>query len=64
MFHFTPFATLALTSGIDLYTVSKLLSHKNISTTQIYAKIIDEKKKEAIEKLPNIDVITGKISEK
>jgi site-specific recombinase XerD len=48
------FATLALTQGIDLYTVSKLLGHKDISTTQVYAKIIDSKKQEAIEKLPRL----------
>jgi len=48
------FATLSLTAGTDLYTVSKLLGHKNISTTQVYANIIDEKKKEAINRLPNI----------
>jgi integrase len=48
------FATLSLTQGIDLYTVSKLLGHKDISTTQVYAKIIDQKKQEAIDKLPEI----------
>jgi len=48
------FATLSLTSGIDLYTVSKLLGHKEISTTQVYAKIIDQKKKDAIDRLPTI----------
>lgn len=48
------FATLSLTMGTDLYTVSKLLGHKNISTTQIYAKIVDEKKVEAINKLPSL----------
>lgn len=36
------FATLQLTYGTDLYTVSKLLGHKNISTTQIYSKVIDQ----------------------
>lgn len=48
------FATLSLTQGIDLYTVSKLLGHKDISTTQVYAKIIDQKKQEAIDKLPEL----------
>lgn len=38
------FATLMLSLGGDLYTTSKLLGHKNISTTEIYAKIIDQKK--------------------
>jgi integrase len=50
------FATLSLTQGADLYTVSKLLGHKEIKTTQIYAKIVDEKKKEAVDKLPTIEL--------
>jgi len=33
---------------VDLYTVSKLLSHRDIAATQIYAKIIDKKKEEAV----------------
>ncbi len=45
------FATLQITLGTDLYTVSKLLGHKNLQTTQIYAKIIDEKKREAVNKI-------------
>lgn len=48
------FATLELTYGADLYTVSKLLGHTNISTTQIYAKIVDKKKEEAVNLLPEI----------
>ena len=50
------FATLVLTRGGDLYTVSKLLGHKDIQSTQIYAKIVDEKKKAAMELLPTIEV--------
>ncbi len=43
------FATMSLTLGADLYTVSKLLAHQNISVTQIYAEIIDEKKDKAVD---------------
>lgn len=39
---------MMLTLGVDLYTVSKLLGHTNISNTQIYAKIVDKKKDEAV----------------
>ena len=41
------FATLQLTLGTDIYTVSKLLGHRSVATTQIYGRIIDEKKKAA-----------------
>ena len=47
------FATMGLTLGTDLYTVSKLLGHKSISTTQVYAQIIDKKKDEASDLLDN-----------
>jgi len=45
------FATLQLTLGSDIYTVSKMLGHKNLQTTQIYAKVIDERKREAANKI-------------
>jgi integrase len=51
------FATTALTEGTDLYTVSKLLGHTDISTTQIYAKIVDRKKKEAMERMPKFQIV-------
>lgn len=43
------FATLQLTNGTDIYTVSKMLGHTNVRTTQIYAKVVDEKKNAAAE---------------
>lgn len=48
------FATLMLTLNTDLYTVSKLLGHRDIKTTQIYAKIIDEKKRDAVNRIPSL----------
>lgn len=45
------YATLQMASGTDIFTVSKMLGHKNIKTTQIYTKIIDEKKKETTNKI-------------
>lgn len=50
------FATLALTQGVDLYTVSKLLGHKDIATTQVYAKIVDQKKENAVNMLPQLSL--------
>ena len=49
-------ATLLLNNGVDIYTVSKLLGHKEIKTTQVYARIIDKKKKEAVNKIPSIKI--------
>ena len=47
-------ATMLLSLGADLYTVSKLLGHTDIQTTQIYARLVDESKKKAIDLIPNI----------
>ena len=32
---------MALIAGVDLYTISKLLGHRNIKNTTIYATVID-----------------------
>lgn len=48
------FAVMMIDLGADIYTVSKLLGHRSIKTTQIYAKILDKKKQEAAMMIPKI----------
>ncbi len=48
------FATLMLDIGTDIYTVSKLLGHRDLSTTQIYAKVMDKNKQAAVASMPTI----------
>lgn len=48
------FATLTLANGADLFTVSKLLGHTKITTTQIYAKVLDEGRKKAVDAIPEL----------
>lgn len=45
------FATLQISMGTDLYTVSKMLGHREIETTQIYAKVMNKQKIEAANKI-------------
>ncbi|MBK9504756.1 MAG: site-specific integrase [Bacteroidetes bacterium] len=45
------FATLQLSNGTDIYTVSKMLGHRELKTTQLYAKIIDKSKRDAANKI-------------
>lgn len=43
------FGTMMMTVGADLYTTCKLMGHVDVRTTQIYAKIVDSKKIEAVD---------------
>jgi len=53
------FATLLLSQKQDLYTVSKLLGHKSIKVTQIYAEVVDRKKRDAVNSLSGLFCLTG-----
>ena len=52
------FATLQIALGTDIFTVSKMLTHKNVSTTQIYAELVNEKKRESANRI-SLKKITG-----
>lgn len=40
----TSYAVAQLEAGADIYLISKMLGHKNVGTTEIYAKIVDKRK--------------------
>lgn len=48
------FACLLLSYGTDIYTTSKLLGHTSVKTTEIYAHIVDEKKRAAVDNIPKL----------
>jgi integrase len=48
-------ATLLLTLGEDIYTVKEMLGHRSLTSTQVYARVIDKRKKEAANRI-NLDI--------
>lgn len=48
------FAVLLLNSDTDIYTVSKLLGHRELATTQVYAHLIDKKKQDAVSRIADM----------
>ncbi len=58
------FATMSLDQGIDLYTVSKLLGHRDIKTTTVYAKVSDQRKYDAVSKIPTLTLSAKKSKKK
>jgi len=45
--------TVTLTNGVPIETVSKMLGHTSLKTTQIYSKVVDTKIAEDMEKIQN-----------
>lgn len=48
------YATTLLALGAPIETISSLLGHTDISTTQIYAKVVNSKKNEAVDLFNNV----------
>lgn len=48
------FAVLMIDLGTDIYTLQKLLGHREIHTTQIYANLMDKKKQDAVARIPSL----------
>jgi integrase len=47
-------ATLLLNNGADIFTVQKILGHTSIQSTLVYAKMVDKRKMDAVNALPDI----------
>ncbi len=50
------FATLLLSNGANIKTVSSLLGHSTLKFTEIYVRAVDKLKKEALDTLPDITI--------
>lgn len=48
------FAVLMLSAGVDIYTLSRLLGHSSVTVTQVYADIVDGRRKAAVDLFPKI----------
>lgn len=45
------FATFQLAAGTDIYTISKLLTHSDVTTTQVYTDVVSSLKRDATNKI-------------
>ena len=45
------FGTLAISAGLSIESVAKMMGHANISTTQVYAQITEQKISKDMDKL-------------
>lgn len=48
------YATMALTAGTDLYTISKLLGHRSITSTTMYAAVVDARRDAAVDSVSDL----------
>ncbi|WP_232802111.1 tyrosine-type recombinase/integrase [Motilimonas sp. E26] len=56
------FAVIQLSRGADIYSVSRLLGHSELKTTEIYADIIEQRRMEAMLTFPDFFASSGKDS--
>ena len=48
------FAVMCLSAGINIYTLSKLMGHSSVKTTEVYAQLVDQDRVDAIKMLPSL----------
>lgn len=48
------YATMALTAGTDIYTISKLLGHRSVTTTTMYAAVVDSQRDAAVDSVSDL----------
>jgi integrase len=53
------FATLAISAGVDIYTLMKLLGHSSVQVTQLYAHLVDEHKQKAVDMMPTLSDVSS-----
>lgn len=53
--------TVTLSNGVPIESVSRMLGHRSLKTTQIYAKVVDAKLSEDMKKLSELLTVKGKV---
>ncbi len=56
------FAVLQISLGTDIFTLQQLLGHRDIHTTQLYARVLDPQKREAVSRIPQLGLSAGDAS--
>ncbi len=50
------FAVQVLASGGDIYTLKELLGHESIQSTEVYAKVVNQTKRDTVNNLPEVEL--------